>query len=182
MKYFAGSVLSVVLVSALAMLPATVQAASIVKIGIVDLQKALNATTEGMAAKKSLKTRHSAKQDKLDSMQEELKAMEDKLKSPVLSKEALSDLQEKYRAKKQEIIEFLTVSKQEEEKENQALSGRILKGLVEIARKIGQDEGYTVMLEKNSGGIIYAIDSLDLTERVVKIYNEDHQGSGGSGN
>ena len=180
MKYLVKCIFSVALIAALTVLPGTVHAASMVKIGVIDLQKALNATTEGITAKKNLKSKHSEKQEELDVMQEELKAMEEKLRSPVLSEEALSNLKEEYRAKKKEIIEFLNASKQEEEKENQALSGRILKGLVEIARKIARDESYTVMFEKNSGGVIYAMDSMDLTGRVVKIYNENYQNSGGN--
>ncbi len=170
--------LLVVSAAILLVMPGMVSAASIIKIGVIDLQKALNATSEGMAAKTSLKQRHEVKQSKLDKMQSELEAMEEKLKSPVLSEDAIAELKKSYRDKKKEIIDFLTTSKREEERENQALSSRILNGLVKIAREIGEEEGYTVILEKSSSGVIFSLQTLDLTERVVKIYNENYQAVG----
>ncbi len=160
--------------------PECVAAASIVKIGILDLQSALNATSEGMAAKETLRRKHLAKQEEIDAMQAELVSMEEKLKSPVLSEDAQAELKQKFREMQGELIEFVGRAKEAEEKENQALSGRILEGLVDIAREIGQKEGYTVIFEKSSSGVIFAEDTLSLTERVVKIYNEQNQG--GSGN
>ena len=155
-----------------------VGAATIVKIGVMDLQKALNATTDGMAAKETLKRRHEGKQGQIDAMKAELDAMEEKLKSPVLSEEAQAELKEKYLRKRGEIVEFVALAKEEEEKENQQLSGRILEGLVEIAREIARAEGYTVILERSSAGVIFAEDTLDLTDRVVKQYNQKNPGGG----
>jgi len=172
------TILLVVSTVILLVMPGIVSAASIVKIGVIDLQKALNATSEGMAAKASLKQKHEVKQGKLDKMQSELETMEEKLKSPVLSEDAVKELKESYRGKKKEIIDFLSASKREEERENQALSSRILSGLVKIAREIGEKEGYTVILEKSSSGVIFSLETLDLTERVVKIYNENYQAGG----
>ncbi|MFV1956368.1 MAG: OmpH family outer membrane protein [bacterium] len=172
------TILLVVSTVILLVMPGMVSAASIVKIGVIDLQKALNATSEGMAAKASLKQKHEVKQGKLDKMQSELETMEEKLKSPVLSEDAVKELKESYRGKKKEIIDFLSASKRQEERENQALSSRILSGLVKIAREIGEKEGYTVILEKSSSGVIFSLQTLDLTERVVKIYNENYQAGG----
>lgn len=160
------------------LMPGSVPAASILKIGVIDLQKALNATTEGIDAKASLERKHKVKQGVLDEMLAELAGMEEKLKSPVLSEDAMKELKKSYSEKNREIKEFLSKSKREEERENQALSGRILGGLVKIAVGIGKDEGYTLILEKSSSGVIFSLQTLDLTERVVKIYNENYQAGG----
>ena len=76
-------VLTVLSVMAFA-IPCQVGAAAIVKIGIVDLQEALNKTTEGMAAKESLRQRHTGRQEEIDAKKAELDSMEEKLKSPIL--------------------------------------------------------------------------------------------------
>jgi Skp family chaperone for outer membrane proteins len=156
-------------------IPGQVGAAAIVKIGIVDLQTALNETTEGMAAKESLRQRHLGRQEEIDAKKAELDSLEEKLKSPVLSEDAQAELKQEYVKKRGEIIEYVNIAKQEEEKENQALSGRILNGLVEIAREIAAQEDYTIIMEKSSGGVIYSLEALDLTERIVKIYTEKSQ-------
>ncbi len=109
------------------------QAAAMIKIGIIDLQGALNATSEGLAAKETLKRKHMAKQEEVDRMKADLELMEEKIKSPVLSEAAQADLKEKYRAKRGQLIELVTAAREVEERENQLLSTRILEGLVKIA-------------------------------------------------
>jgi outer membrane protein len=151
------------------------QAATMVKVGVVDLQGALNATSEGLAAKESLKRKHTAKQEEVDRMKAELDLMEEKIKSPVLSETAQAELKEKYKATRAQLIEFVTVAKEEEERENQLLSTRILEGLVEIALEIAVADGYTMILEKNGSGVVFYDDTMEITEQVVKIYNERYQ-------
>ena len=151
------------------------QAATMVKIGIVDLQGALNATSEGLAAKESLKRKHAAKQEEVDRMKADLDVMEEKIKSPVLSAAAQAELKEKYKAKRAELIEFVTIAKEEEERENQLLSTRILEGLVKIALEIAKAEKYSLVLEKNGSGVVFFDETMDITEQVVKIYNERYQ-------
>jgi Skp family chaperone for outer membrane proteins len=40
-----------------------------------------------------------------------------------------------------------------------------------------EEEGYTVILEKNEAGIIYAPEKLNLTEKVIKKYGETAKSS-----
>ncbi len=154
-------------------------AASVFKVAVVDLQSALNATSEGLAAKEALKNKHMAKQEQVDKMKAELDTMEEKIKSPVISEAAQTELKDKYRQKKAELIQFVTLAKEEEEKENQQLSARILEGLIEISRKIAKDESYSIILEKSGSAVVYFEESMDITERVVKIYNEKYQAGSG---
>lgn len=159
--------------------PAQVGAASLVKIGVVDLQKALNATTEGMTAKESLRKRHQAKQEKVDAMKTELDSMGEKLKSPVLSESAQADLKEAYMKKKAELIDFVARAKANEGKENREMSSGILEGLVGITKEVAAKRGFSLVIEESRGGIVYSSkDIVDLTESIVKIYNERMPGMG----
>lgn len=151
-------------------------AADMVKVGVLDLQKALNATTEGLAAKENLRKKHEAKQKQVDAKKEELDSLEERIKSPVLSEEAKGQLEQEYMRKRSELIEFVQAAKEEEEKENQQLSAQILEGLVGIAREIAEKEKYTLILEKTGGGVVYFQPDMDLTEEIVKLYNERFQG------
>lgn len=151
-------------------------AADMVKIGVLDLQKALNATSEGLAAKERLRKKHEAKQEQVDAKKKELDLLEEKLKSPVLSEEAKDELEKEYMRKRSELIEFVQLAKEEEEKENQQRSAQILEGLVEIAREIAHRDKYTIILEKTRGGVVFSEAEMDLTEEVIKIYNERFSG------
>ena len=160
--------------------PGFSSAASLLKVAVVDLQSALNATSEGLAAKESLKKKHMAKQEEVDAMKQELQTMEEKIKSPVLSESAQAEMKEKYRQKRAELLEFVAMAKEEEEKENQQLSARILSGLIKITQEIAKGENYTLVLEKSGSGVVYFEDGMDITDRIVKIYNERYQGGEGN--
>jgi Skp family chaperone for outer membrane proteins len=48
--------------------------------------------------------------------------------------------------------------------------------VVEIVARIGKEEGYAMIFELGNGGIWYAPDSLNLTERIVQELNEFYAG------
>jgi len=154
-------------------------AANMFKVAVVDLQGALNSTSEGLAAKESLKNKHLAKQEQVDEMKAELDSMEGKIKSPVISEEAQAELTEEYRVKKARLIEYVTLAKEEEDRENQQLSSRILEGLINISREIAKADNYTIVFEKSGSGVIYFEENMDITDSVVKIYNERYQAGEG---
>jgi outer membrane protein len=105
--------------------------------------------------------------------------MEEKIKSPVISEEAQADLKDRYRQEKAKLIEYVTLAKEEEERENQQLSARILEGLIKISQEIAKTDNYSIILEKSGSGVVYFEDSMDITDTVVKIYNERYQAGQG---
>ncbi len=164
---------------ALAALPlAAPAAAAELKIGVVDLQKALNTTREGTQAKETLSLKVQVKKDQLAPREKELKDIQEKLKSPVLAKEAKAALQKDFEKKAAEFQELASRAQLEIKRETQAAEQKIMDGLIDISRQIAKDEGYNLMVEKNEGGLIYHADALDLTDRVVKAYDEKNPGAG----
>jgi len=168
-----------VLALAAAPLPAPRGAvAADLKVGVVDLQRALNGTVEGEAVKQGLKDKFQPKYDLLNARQKELREIDEKLKSSVLAKDAKAALSKEFEKKKADFQELAAKTQYETDRENKAASAKIIDGLYEICLKISKDEGYSLMLEKTGSGLIFFADSLDLTDRVVKIYNEKNPGGG----
>jgi outer membrane protein len=52
------------------------------------------------------------------------------------------------------------------------LTGEIIKEIRAVVRQIGQEEGYTLILEGAEGQILYSTKDIDLTETVIKKFNE----------
>ena len=50
----------------------------------------------------------------------------------------------------------------------------------EILRRIGQTEGYELIVEANEGGVVWVPSNLDLTDQVIQRYNSS-QGSSSMG-
>src|SRR5690606_34987833 len=63
------------------------------------------------------------------------------------------------------------------------LTREIIARLERILRRIGQSEGYTLIVERNEGGVVWVPSNLDLTDNVIQRYNagEGRDGEGGGG-
>jgi outer membrane protein len=161
---------------ALAVIGGSVQAADtpVVKIGYVDLQKAIQQTSTGMKAKKELEKEFNSKKQDLQKREADLKKMGEDLEKKKL---ALSD---EVRAKKsqdlqQEMMKFqrevgesqMTIQKKERD-----LTQPILEKLQGALEKIAKEGGYTMVLEKSEQSVLWARKDLDLTEAIVKEYEK----------
>ncbi len=145
------------------------------KIGYVDLQRALNESEGGKKAKSDLEAIIKAKQKDIDKRAKEvekLKADIDK-QSALLSEEARKKKQDELDRKLREYKRFLQDAQEEVKKKEFELTNAILKDLVRIVREIGKEEKYTIILEKAEGLILYADKAVDITDKVIERYNKE---------
>lgn len=148
------------------------------KIAVVDLQRALNETEDGRSAKNRLKRLFRRRQKALDEAQEKLKKMKEDIERQknVLSQEALQKRLEEYQKAFIELQSTYVEYQRELAQKEAQLTKRILERMQEILRRIGQSEGYTMIVEANEGGVVWVPGNLDLTDQVIQQYNS---GSGG---
>jgi outer membrane protein len=151
-----------------------------VKVAVVDLQRALNETEDGRHAKRRLKQLFKSRQAKLNERQKKLKKMKANIQRQknVLSKKAL---QKKLKSYQQSFVDLQTTYveyQRELAKKESKLTKKILARMQRIVRRIGQKEGYTVVLERNKGGVVWAPNHIDLTDRVIQKYNAKYEDGG----
>jgi outer membrane protein len=143
------------------------------KVAVVDLYKAISETEDGRKAKQQLEGYFEKKQKKLDSKSEDLKEkMEDlKKKEKVLDQDEYKDEVE---ALQEEIVTlqgtYAEYQKQVLDKEMK-LTEPILEKLEEILKRIGQKEGFTVILRKEA--VAWAPNYTDITDKVIQEYNSE---------
>jgi outer membrane protein len=157
----------------------TVQAQ--VKIGVVDLQRAINETEDGRQAKRRLKKVFDERQKALDEKQQALKAQKESLErqQDVLSEDALRKKAEKFQAEVMELQNEYMQYQQELSAKESELTQKILEKMQKILRRIGQTDGYTLIIEANEGGVVWVPNNLDLTDVLIQRYNQQaKQGSG----
>lgn len=144
------------------------------KIGYVDLNKALNESDAGKKAVKTLEEIFKAKQVVIDEKQKEIRKLDEELakQSSILNPDALKGKREDFERLKRDFQRMIKDSEEEVEKKRADFMDRIVKDLSETIRKTGEEEGYAVILEKNEAGMIYSSEKLDLTDKIVKKYNE----------
>jgi outer membrane protein len=151
----------------------TVLAADL-KIGYVDLVKALNESDQGKKAKADLELMIKAKQSTIDEKGKEIeKAKGDfEKQSSVLSQEARKAKEDELEKKLREYQRLVTDSQGEVKKKEGELTGDILKQIREVIKKIGEEGDYTLIIESAEGQILFAKKDIDLTQTVIKRYNE----------
>ena len=153
------------------------------KIAVVDLQRALNETEDGRQAKARLKRLFRRRQQTLDKQQNQLKKMKEDIERQqnVLSKDALAKRLEEYQKAFIELQSTYVEYQRELAEQEARLTKRILERMQEILRRIGQSEGYTLIVEANEGGVVWVPSNLDLTDQVIQRYNSNPAGNSGGG-
>jgi outer membrane protein len=144
-----------------------------VRIGYVDLQRAIFSSNPGKEARRSLDERTDKLKKDLEKKQEEvrtIKAEFDK-QSAILSPDARAEKERDLQRRIRELERLKQDSEDELNRRDQELSKRILGEVREVVRQIGGKGNYTLILERNAAGVLYAANGVDLTEEVIKAYN-----------
>lgn len=145
-----------------------------IKIGSVDLIKALNESDAGKKAKADLESLIKTKQAVLDEKGKSIEKMKSEIEkqSSVLSAEARKSKEDELEKVLRDYQRLVSDSQSEIKKREGEFTNEIIKDLRAIIEKIGNEEGYTIILEGSAGQILYAKKELDLTELVIKKHNE----------
>jgi outer membrane protein len=160
---------------------------SVLKVGIVDLDRALKESASGKQALSTLKQfrdkvvkeindkkrQKDAKETMVRDLQTELTSQ-----SLVLSDSAKRNKEETYRRQVRELREFIEdanrfIEKSERElREREAeLTSGMLRDLIEIIRAVGREESFTIIFERNDRILLFVADAIDLTEKIIKRFD-----------
>ena len=145
------------------------------KIGYIDLQKCLMESINGTKAFEELKAKKEKMQKDLDKRQAALDQMKVDLEkqgmmlSPEAKRMKERDFQRKLRDFKDMYNDFSEEMKVEEEKRKSS----IFKDLSKVIERVGKQQGYALILEKSTSGILWAPDNADLTDVVIKSYDAE---------
>ena len=168
--------ISAILVTALLTLlvcSGTVRAQKI-KIGYVDLKRAIEETEEGQKGKARLREIFKKKQAELKKKEEELKKKKEEYDSQrlIMPPESRAKAEQELQRGFVELQTALMGHQKELAHEEAGVMKKILEKMERILHEIGRGQGYTMILEKSEGRILYALPSLDLTNEVIRRYNE----------
>ncbi len=142
------------------------------RIAFVDLQRALEETNDGKAAKNRLKSDFDKKQQELDAKQEELKKLKEAFdkKASLMKPEALQKEQSDLQGRFMQLQDtFSRLQKDLAAKEQEATRG-ILGKLTLVVQKIAEREHFAMVLERSSS-VVWGQPSLDVTNEVIRTYN-----------
>jgi len=150
-----------------------VYGAEIQKIGVIDLQKIIDKSNAGKRSSVEIKSQGKKMEQILKKKGAEIEDLRKALdqKALVMSNEAreakeqdlrvkiddLKSLQRRY----QDVLRDLNIN----------LSKQITKDVFEIVEGIGKRAGYTLIIDRRAGGVAYAPNAIDITDKVIEQYN-----------
>lgn len=148
-------------------------AAADVKIGYVDLQRALNESAAGKKAKEDFRGQVDRLEGQLKGKKEELDRLKSDLetKGTVMADAQRKKLETEFEQKRLDLKRRFEDSQQELQKKDQELTGRIIQDLQAIIKEVGDRDGYTLILELGSSPVLYYKKSADITDDVLSAYN-----------
>jgi outer membrane protein len=143
------------------------------KVGCVDIQKAMNECQAGIEAKKVIAKEMEKLQKLFADRQKELQTMKESFEkqAPMLNPEARATKEKDFQAKVRDYQRWLDDNQKEIQQKGQDIERTIAQGLLRVIKKIGEDEGYTLVLEKNENFVLFSSKAIDLTDRVIKTFD-----------
>jgi outer membrane protein len=163
----------------LALLTAAPAAFAQMRVAVVDTQRAVMETEDGLRLQATLKKLFDSRQRELDKKQEDLQKERDDIdkQREVLSKAALAKRIDKWQREMAQIqTVFVDYNKELQKKQNE-LTQPIFQKAMGIIRRLATQEGFDVVVDKQA--VPYVRSDLDVTDRVITLYNQGAPGDTG---
>lgn len=144
------------------------------KIGLVDMQKAIQTSSAGKKAKAELEAELEKKKKEIKKKEDDLKKMGEDLerKKAVLSEEVFGKKQAEFQDEMMKYRDNATKTQMELQKKERDLTVPIVDKMKKVISKISKDKGLTVVLE-NSPMVLFSEPSLDITDDVIKAFEKE---------
>jgi outer membrane protein len=144
------------------------------KIAVVDLQVCVRDSVEGKRVLESLKKTKADMQKKLDDRQDELLKFKDELdkQGMMLSLDARGDKEKEFERRRRELRYYYEDLTEEMRKDEAEARNKIVRELQKIVSDLGAKGNYRMILEKQTGGVMYADKAIDITAEVIKAYDD----------
>lgn len=151
------------------------------KIAVINMRKVVRQSKAGQKATEELNRKFEALQRTLQTKQDAIKAFKDdaEKKAPLMSEEAKADKEREYRKLLREFKEQSDDAQFEMRQAEAKIMEPILKVLESIINRIGDANGYTIILEHDMPGMYYVAPAVDITDAVIKAYDEEAAKSSG---
>lgn len=140
------------------------------KIGIVDFKQFMDTSIVGKSIQKEIKDKGEQLKSELEKIQTELKKLQERYnqESPLWTKEQKQDKERPLRIR---INDFNDLKRKNEKEFNEFQINRIneAKGnILEYAKKKAKKEGYYLIIEKQTGSVLYAHGSINITDELIR--------------
>ncbi len=160
--------------------------AGAIKIGVINVQAAMQRTAEGKKAAEELEARFGPRQQELQKLQEDMRALQDRLRSQerTLSDDARAQIVRDLEIKQKQGTRLQEDLQEDVQDAQSEAINRIGSKMQQVIDRYAREKALNVIFNVSPGGpIIYATAAVDITEDIVKLYDQTYpvQAATGSG-
>jgi outer membrane protein len=114
-------------------------------------------------------------QKQVDNQRVEAEKLRDDLekKGQLLSADARRDKQENLERKVRDVRRLVDDLQKELQKKEQELLAKVLNDVSGIVQRIGKEKGYTLIVERRGGSVVYGAPEADITDDVVRAFDDE---------
>ncbi len=151
------------------------RAQSPARIAYVDVQRILARSSAGLAAREQLEKDKASMQKDIDNRRTEVEKLRDDLdkKGALLSADARKEKQETLERKVRDLRRLVDDYRIELERKEQGLLQKVLVDISGVVERVGKQRGFLIIVEKRGAGIIYGAVEADLTDEIIKAYDQE---------
>lgn len=166
------TILAMILVAST--VPTWAQATPALKIGVFDANRVSEETDEGRKIASKLSAFGEKKKAELAAKDKEINDLRAQLDSQnlSLSPEKLQQMQKDVQRKGLELQQAQEAARSEFQIEVSEAQNKFQDQLIRVINQFGRDEGFTLVLERSTGGVAFASESIDVTTAIVDKFNE----------
>ncbi len=158
----------------LAATAASAQTPSTLKVGVFDANRVSEETDEGKRIAAKLSTFGEKKKGELAAKDKEIADLRAQLDSQnlSLSPEKVQQMQKDVQKKGLELQQAQEAARNEFQIEVSDAQNKFQEQLIRVINQFGRDEGFTLVIERSTGGVAFASESIDVTTAIVDKFNE----------
>ena len=159
----------------------TAAAPAPVRVGFVDIQRVLARSSAGVAAREQLEKEKAAMQRQVDAQRGDIEKLRDELekKGQLLSVDARREKQEQLERKVRDARRLVDDLQGTLQKKEEALLAKVLQDVSGLIQKVSKDRGFGLVLERQRSSILYAAPESDLTDDVLRAYDDETKKASG---
>jgi outer membrane protein len=139
------------------------------------MQRALNECDAGKRAKDQVKAKFEKSQEDLKRQREDLDRRKEEYerKATVLKEEERRNLEKDLESRSLEFKRKFEDFQRDLKRTDAELTSTIVEQLYGVVRDYGARNTYSLVLEASSGALLYGDETLDITDEIVKQYNDN---------
>ena len=147
------------------------------KVAVIDVQRAVASTEDGLRAQATLKKMFDSRQQELNKKQADLQRQREDIdkQAKVLPKDALEKRVNDWQKQMMELQAIFVEYNKELEKKQKELTDPVFEKVMQIIKRLATTENIDLVVDKAT--VAYVRGDLDLTDRCIQMYNSGAAGS-----